>query len=60
MVATSYLVPNPGESQPDFAIRFHESMRDSVPRTSERNALMFRAWEEHVGDRDPLRRIAAE
>lgn len=44
------LVPKDGEMQPDFAIRFHESMMDAVPNTDERNRLCFDVWRKHKGD----------
>lgn len=36
--------------QPDFAIRFHESMMDDVPNTDERNQMCLEAWRDSVGD----------
>lgn len=44
------LVPKDGESQPDFAIRFHQSLMTEIPNTSERNQKCFEAWRTHVGD----------
>lgn len=42
--------PKDGEMQPDFAIRFHESMMDDVPNTDERNQMCLEAWRDSVGD----------
>ena len=44
------IVPKDGESQPDFAIRFHQSLMTEIPNTSERNQKCFEAWRSHVGD----------
>jgi len=44
------LVPKDGESQPDFAIRFHQSLMTEIPNTAERNRQCFEAWRSHVGD----------
>jgi hypothetical protein len=46
----SHLVPKDGESQPDFAIRFHQSAMTDIPNTAERNRQCFEAWRSHVGD----------
>ena len=43
-------VPKDGESQPDFAIRFHQSTMADIPNTAERNRQCFEAWRSHVGD----------
>ena len=46
------LIPNENETQPQFAIRFHEAMADEMTDTSKRNKACFAAWDEHRGD-DP-------
>lgn len=46
------LIPNENETQPQFAIRFHEAMADQIADTSKRNKACFAAWDEHRGD-DP-------
>jgi hypothetical protein len=51
--------PQPGESQPAFAVRFHSSMRRAIPDTDQRNRAMFAAWQE-VGDGGQLNRIASQ
>ena len=43
-------VPKDGESQPDFAIRFHQSAMTDIPNTAERNRQCFEVWRSHVGD----------
>lgn len=54
------LTPRPGETQPAFAVRFHEAMRQSIPQTDMRNAAMFDAWENSGrGPSDPLVQKAA-
>lgn len=44
------LLPMDGESQMDFAVRWHESMMDSIPNTDERNRLCFETYRRHAGD----------
>ena len=51
--------PRPGESQPDFAVRFHREAAASIPGTDERNAAMWSAWCAARGE-DRLDRIAAK
>lgn len=46
------LIPNENETQPQFAIRFHEAMMSEMTDTSKRNKACFAAWDEHRGD-DP-------
>jgi len=46
------LIPNENETQPQFAIRFHEAMAGEMPDTSKRNKACFAAWDEHRGE-DP-------
>lgn len=41
--------PRDGETQPDFAIRFHESMMDKIPDTEARTQQCFREWRNSVG-----------
>ena len=38
------LQPFPGESQPDFAIRFHAEMAGTIPGTDRRNQACLNAW----------------
>lgn len=51
--------PRPGESQPDFAVRFHREAAQAIPHTDERNAAMWAAWCAARGE-DRLDRIAAK
>lgn len=44
------LLPKDGESQCDYAIRFHESLMTEVPNTDERNRLCFDTWRQHNGE----------
>ena len=44
--------PLENETQPQFAIRFHESMTGEIPDTVKRNRACFAAWDEHRGE-DP-------
>jgi len=46
------LEPLENETQPQFAIRFHESMADEIPDTVKRNRACFEAWEQ-AGGEDP-------
>ena len=46
------LEPKPNETQPQFAIRFHESMMNEIPDTAKRNRACFDAWDSTVGE-DP-------
>lgn len=46
------LIPNENETQPEFAIRFHEAMANEIADTSKRNKACFAAWDEH-GSEDP-------
>lgn len=48
-----YPLPKPGETQPQYAVRFHKLMQKAVPLTDKRNALMLKLWDEH-GDANPL------
>lgn len=43
-------VPKDGESQPDFALRFHEAAMSAIPNTAERNQRCFEIFREHVGE----------
>lgn len=43
------IVPLPGETQPAFAIRFHEGMADVIPETDQRDREMMQAWTEDRG-----------
>ena len=44
------ILPKDGETQPDFAIRFHESTLSTIPNTAERNRQCFEAWARHTGE----------
>lgn len=46
------IIPEQNETQPQFAIRFHEAMAGEMPDTSKRNKLCFQTWDENRGD-DP-------
>jgi hypothetical protein len=46
------VIPNENETQPQFAIRFHEAMMGEMPDTSKRNKACFATWDEHRGE-DP-------
>ena len=46
------LEPLDNETQPQFAIRFHEAMADEIADTSKRNRACFEAWDKARGD-DP-------
>ncbi len=46
------IIPNENETQPQFAIRFHEAMAKEMPDTSKRNKACFAVWDEHRGE-DP-------
>lgn len=48
----STITPEQNETQPQFAIRFHEAMAESMPDTSRRNKACFSIWDECRGD-DP-------
>lgn len=48
----STVTPEQNETQPQFAIRFHEAMAESMPDTSKRNKACFSTWDECRGD-DP-------
>jgi hypothetical protein len=55
------LTPRPDETQAAFAVRFHETMRGSMPQTDLRNEAMFDAWESSGrGPGDPLVQKAAK
>lgn len=58
MVAAS-ITPTADESQADFAMRFHEAMREAIPDTEERTQRCFAAWDQARGQADPLERRAA-
>ena len=47
---TDMPIPKDGELQPDFAIRFHESMMDKIPNTEARTQRCFEVWRSTVGD----------
>lgn len=52
--------PLTGETQADFAVRFHDITCETIPNTSARNAAMFRAWESAHPEGDDLARVSAE
>lgn len=52
------LQPQAGESQPDFAIRFHEAAREAIPNTDERNSAMLEAWQSAYPEGDELDQLA--
>lgn len=52
------LKPTTSETQPQFAIRYHEAMARSIPDTEARNNAMFDAWFRARGD-DDLEQYAA-
>ena len=47
-------IPTPNETQPQFAVRFHEATKELIPSTEERNAQCLRYWRVHRGGADPL------
>lgn len=46
------LKPKDGETQPDFAIRFHDTMMSEIRDTDERNQKCFEIWAEHTGEKE--------
>ena len=53
------LKPFPNETQPKFAIRFHDSLMQQIPDTEARNRACFAAWRESRPD-DELTQLADE
>jgi hypothetical protein len=51
------LEPIENETQPQFAIRFHESMADEIPDTVKRNRACFDAWEKSGGEDPTIREL---
>jgi hypothetical protein len=51
------LEPFENETQPQFAIRFHESMADEIPDTVKRNRACFEAWEQAGGEDPTIREL---
>lgn len=51
--------PIANETQPDFAVRFHDEMEESIPETDVRDRAMIGAWREANGP-DPLCEVAAQ
>jgi hypothetical protein len=45
-------IPDPAESQPEYAIRFHTQMAQAIPRTDERNAKMLETWEKYGNEQE--------
>jgi hypothetical protein len=58
-IAPTLPQPERGESQADFAVRFHTLTADAIPETDRRNATCFQVWRESVGPDDLERRAAA-
>lgn len=52
--------PRVGESQHDFAIRFHKAVGEAIPDTVERNAAMFESWDAAHPEGDELGRMSAQ
>ena len=50
------LRPQQGETQPEFAIRYHAAMSSAIPNTGDRQAAMMDAWRKY--SRDPLAKKA--
>ncbi|MCH9838490.1 hypothetical protein K0U83_22705 [bacterium] len=48
------IVPFNGESQPDFAARFHQLMQKAIPETDKRTQESFRVWDKYMAENDPL------
>ena len=44
------LLPEPNETQPQFAIRFHEAMQDQIADPYARNKACDEAWEQENGE----------
>ena len=45
-----HLKPKDGESQPDFALRFHEDAASEITNTDERNQKCFEIWRHATGE----------
>lgn len=45
--------PEPGETQPQYAVRFHSVMQEKIPLTDYRNRLMLALWKKY-GQQNPL------
>lgn len=54
------LTPHEGESQPDFAIRFHEAAGEAIENTDERQTAMMSAWRDAYPAGDELDQLAEE
>ena len=52
------LRPQTGESQGEFAVRFHETMRDGISDTDERNSRAMDAWRKYAAAADPVEQRA--
>ena len=46
------LIPTDGETQPDFAIRFHEATQSALPNTEERNQRCWEVWATATGEQE--------
>lgn len=58
--AAPLVVVRPGETQAQYAVRYHQTMGRAIPETERRNAEMFRNWRTGGGDEKALEaRIAA-
>ena len=43
-------IPYEGETQPEFAMRFHAAMMDEMPDAEERSRYCFRQWRDVMGE----------
>jgi len=53
------IVPFQGETQPQFAVRFHQLMAKAIPETDKRTKESFRIWDKYHAHDDPLLQRAA-
>jgi hypothetical protein len=54
------ITPKNGETQSEFAERFHTILGEAIANTEERNAACFKAWRDANGGQDNLERMASE
>ncbi len=54
------VTPKSGETQAEFAIRFHTIVNEAIPSTEERNAACFAAWRAANGGADSLELMSDE
>jgi hypothetical protein len=52
-------IPVEGETQPEFAMRFHAAMMDEMPDAEDRSRYCFRQWRDVMGD-DPETKICRD